>query len=95
MRQKEIIDRLSKTVGGKSKKEIGEVLSAYHLLMREILEKEGFLRIKDFGSFKVVERNARACRNPQTGEMLEVPAKKVVKFKPSCIMLRILNRGEN
>ncbi|MDR3258548.1 MAG: HU family DNA-binding protein [Fusobacteriaceae bacterium] len=33
-----------------------------------------------FGKFKVIERAARTCRNPQTGEEMKVAAKKAVKF---------------
>jgi len=29
----------------------------------------------------LVERKERMARNPRTGEMVQVPAKKVVKFK--------------
>ena len=34
-----------------------------------------------FGSFSINERAARQGRNPQTGETMQIPAKKVVKFK--------------
>jgi len=34
-----------------------------------------------FGSFSVSERSARAGRNPQTGKTIQIPAKKVVRFK--------------
>ena len=34
-----------------------------------------------FGTFSVSERAAREGRNPQTGEAMNIPAKKVVKFK--------------
>ena len=34
-----------------------------------------------FGTFSVSERAAREGRNPQTGETMSIPAKKVVKFK--------------
>lgn len=40
------------------------------------------VHIVGFGSFKVLERRARKGRNPRTGEMIEVPAKKAVKFTP-------------
>ncbi|MDL1971245.1 MAG: HU family DNA-binding protein [Candidatus Desulfofervidaceae bacterium] len=33
------------------------------------------------GIIKVVQRAAREGRNPVTGEVIEIPAKKVVKFK--------------
>lgn len=34
-----------------------------------------------FGTFSVNERAARQGRNPQTGKTMQIPAKKVVKFK--------------
>ena len=34
-----------------------------------------------FGSFSVSQRAARKGRNPQTGQEIDIPAKKVVKFK--------------
>ena len=37
--------------------------------------------IAGFGSFSIRERAARSGRNPQTGEQIDIPAKKVVKFK--------------
>jgi len=35
-----------------------------------------------FGTFQVIERKARKGVNPQTGERLQIPAKKVLKFSP-------------
>jgi len=34
-----------------------------------------------FGTFKVSKRKARTGRNPQTGETIKIPAKRVPKFK--------------
>ncbi len=34
-----------------------------------------------FGTFSVTNRAAREGRNPQTGKTMQIPAKKVVKFK--------------
>jgi len=34
-----------------------------------------------FGTFSVSERSAREARNPRSGETMNIPAKKVVKFK--------------
>ena len=47
--------------------------------------------ILGFGSFKVAERSARTARNPQTGEMVEVPASKAVTFKLSKSLKEKLN----
>jgi len=37
--------------------------------------------IPGFGTFEVVERAARKGRNPKTGEEIDIPASKAVKFK--------------
>jgi len=39
------------------------------------------LTLVGFGTFSVSERPARTGRHPQTGASMEIPAKKVVKFK--------------
>ncbi len=36
-----------------------------------------------FGTFSTSSRSARTGRNPQTGKEIKIPARKVVKFKPS------------
>ena len=35
-----------------------------------------------FGTFTVAERKARTGKNPQTGETIKIPARKVPKFRP-------------
>jgi DNA-binding protein HU-beta len=35
-----------------------------------------------FGTFSVAERSARMGINPSTKKAIEIPAKKVAKFKP-------------
>ena len=39
--------------------------------------------ISGFGSFKVVNRKERQGRNPRTGDALQIPASKTVKFTPA------------
>lgn len=49
----------------------------------ENLKKGDTTQILGFGSFSVDERAAREGRNPKTGEKMQIPAKKVAKWKPS------------
>ena len=44
-----------------------------------------------FGSFTVRERAARTGRNPQTGEEIEISARRVLTFKSSPILKKVLN----
>lgn len=47
--------------------------------------------IAGFGSFQPADRAARTARNPQTGEAIQVAAKKAVKFKASKTFKDALN----
>lgn len=38
------------------------------------------LRLPGVGSLSVIERQARTGRNPQTGEEIDIPERRVVKF---------------
>lgn len=47
--------------------------------------------IAGFGTFEIVERAARECKNPRTGEPVYVEASKAVKFKPSSALKSAVN----
>ena len=51
--------------------------------IRERLLKGEKVQVSGFGVFYVKDRRAREARNPRTGEKVDVPAKKVVAFRPS------------
>ncbi|WP_310600173.1 HU family DNA-binding protein [Desulfobulbus sp.] len=45
--------------------------------------KEGKrVTLTGFGTFTIVERAPRTGRNPQTGETVPIPPRRVVKFRP-------------
>jgi integration host factor subunit beta len=44
------------------------------------------LEFREFGVFEIKERAARKAQNPRTLEKVDVPAKKVVKFKVGRLM---------
>ncbi len=46
------------------------------------------VQIIGFGTFSVVEKEAREGVNPRTGEKIPIAARKVVKFKPSTEILK-------
>ena len=51
------------------------------------IRKDGEVQIKDFGTFKVKATAARTGRNPSTGEAIQIPAGKKVKFIASKFLL--------
>jgi DNA-binding protein HU-beta len=66
---------------GVSKKEAKTVLEAFNSEIIEVLKKEKKVKLPGLGIFVVKERKARMGRNPKTGEAIQIPAKKVVKFR--------------
>lgn len=58
------------------------VLNAFLAAVEESLVEEGKLTLTGFGSFSVDSREARQGRNPRTGETLNIPAGKVIRFRP-------------
>ena len=60
----------------------------------EGLKKEGQVTLIGFGSFVVKKRTARKGRNPQTGESIKIPAKKVLSFRPGKNLKEAVN-GKN
>ncbi len=56
-----------------------------------VLKTGDSLSIKGFGAFRVDERAARKGRNPQTGQEIDIPASKTVKFTPSSVLKEEIN----
>jgi integration host factor subunit beta len=48
----------------------------------QALRREEKIELRGFGSFRVRQREARRGRNPKTGAPVDIPAKRVVYFKP-------------
>ena len=47
----------------------------------QALANDDKVQLIGFGTFAVVEKPARTGRNPRTKETIQIPARKVVKFK--------------
>ena len=65
-----------------SKADAGKALQGFMQTVTETLAKGDKISLIGFGTFSVVERAARSCKNPQTGKKMDIAAKKVAKFKP-------------
>ena len=80
MNKRELID----TVASKAeitKKEADAVVNATLDAIIEGLTKEGKVILPGFGSFEVRNKTAREGRNPRTGEVVKIAAKRAPAFK--------------
>ncbi len=64
-----------------SRKDTDKVLKAFTDVVVEEMKNGGRVQIVGFGTFEAVEREARLCRNPKTGEKMMIEATRVPKFK--------------
>ncbi len=78
MNKADLINEVSKVVSTKKEAQIAVdcILSS----IKESLTNKETVQIAGFGSFKVVKREARKGRNPQTGAEIDIPARTVPKF---------------
>jgi len=81
MNKAELVEEVSSQTG-LTKKTSREAVNAVISAMTDSLGREEKVTLVGFGTFRVMERKARRGRNPQTGKELEIPAKKVPKFRP-------------
>jgi integration host factor subunit alpha len=57
-----------------------EVVDQFFECMRENLETGHQIKLSGFGNFELRDKKARPGRNPRTGKVVEVSARRVVTF---------------
>ncbi|MSS72463.1 MAG: integration host factor subunit beta [Candidatus Latescibacteria bacterium] len=61
--------------------------------LREALLQGGRIEVRDFGSWTVKATNTKLnARNPRTGAVVVVPARRKVRFKPGRILKEALSQ---
>ncbi len=80
MNKTELIDAMA-SGAGISKAEAKKALNAAIDAITNALKNDERVALVGFGTFSTSTRAARKGRNPQTGAEIDIPAKKVVKFK--------------
>ena len=91
MTKADIVENVYEKVGGFSKKEAAEIVETVFDTIKETLERGEKIKISGFGNFVVRDKNARAGRNPQTGQEITISARRVLTFKPSQVLKVTLN----
>lgn len=91
MTKAEIVEKVYERAGFPKRESYEIVESAFELLREELRQGEK-VKIAGFGNFTVKEKASRRGRNPQTGEEIEIPARRVLTFKPSNVLRDALNK---
>ncbi len=93
MTKADLVEKIAVTVN-LTKKETEVVMDTMFDGIAKALasSNDGKVELRGFGSFRVRRRGARQGRNPQTGAMVSVPAKKVPYFKPGKELKALIDR---
>ena len=76
---------------GVNKREASEIVMSFFDEISGELEKGGTVKLSGFGVFCLRSKNSRPGRNPKTGEMIPVSARRVVMFHPSHILKALVH----
>jgi integration host factor subunit beta len=93
MTKAELVEKLANK-SKLSRKQAVDVINAMTQSISDSLAEGNKVEIRGFGSFRIRERNGRTARNPRSGKIVEVPAKKVPFFKPGNDLKKMVD-GEN
>jgi integration host factor subunit beta len=83
--KKELVNRIADTTGV-TKVVAKEIIQSFLNAIIDELAEGNRLEFREFGVFESRERAARRAQNPRTLEKVEVPAKRIVKFKVGRLM---------
>jgi DNA-binding protein HU-beta len=81
MNKADLIDKIAKDARI-SKTASAKALESFVEGVTRSLKKGDRVALVGFGTFTVSKRKARVGRNPQTGEQIEIKARKVARFRP-------------
>ena len=92
MIRSELLQALAKENPELRTEEIEQVVDTFFDGIADSLAEGGRVELRGFGAFSTRHRQARAGRNPRTGESVSVPEKRVPYFKPGKEMRARLNK---
>jgi integration host factor subunit beta len=92
--KKELVARIS-TQTGQTKVITKDILQRFLDEIIAELARGNRLEFREFGVFEIKERPPRRAQNPRTLEKVDVPAKKVVKFKVGRLMKERVGMGRS
>ena len=91
MNKGDLIDKISASTGI-SKTSAAAAIDVLVASVTAALKKGDRVTLVGFGTFSVLQRKARNGRNPQTGGVLNIAARRVAKFTPGVELKKHVNK---
>lgn len=94
MTRSALIEKVAQKVDWLTLKQTEIVIETVFDSIKDALKRGEKIEIRGFGNFRLKERRPRKARNPKTGESVDVPEKKAVRFKAGKELKETLNTSE-
>ena len=91
MIRSELIQKLAEANPDLAARDVEAIVTTFFDEIGRRLAADGRVELRGFGAFSTRARDARTGRNPRTGEIVAVEAKRVPYFKPGKEMRVRLN----
>jgi len=89
MRKRDIVLKISQDTGIKQVVVKEVVHRAFDVILQSLINGQR-IELRNFGVFLVKKRKKRIGRNPKTGEVVPVPERQIVVFKPGLEMKKLI-----
>ncbi len=86
----DIVKEISNSTG-LPKNLIKKIVNDYLIVLSHKIKKDRDFVIKNFGSFKIIDKKERIGRNPKTKEEFVITARKTISFIASKNLLKNVN----
>ena len=93
MNKTDLIKNVSTQIEGATQKDVTVIVDTVLETIVNTVASGEKVSLAGFGNFEVVERAARECKNPRTGEPVHVEASKAPKFKASKALKDAVNNN--
>lgn len=93
MNKADLIDKIAASTGI-SKSNAATAIDTMVDGITAALKKGDRVTLVGFGTFAVSQRKARNGRNPQTGAVIKIAARKVAKFTPGIELKKAVNKSK-
>ncbi len=94
MLKRELINEVAGQLGGYYKQDIAVAVDIILGEIAQALIDGRRVEIRGFGSFSVRTRKPRSTKNPKTGNMMNIPARKTLHFTMSKSLKEVLIEKE-
>ena len=78
----ELLEQIIQTKKGVNRHDAEPVIDRFFNLVSQTLGRGEVVRMSGFGNFLLLDKKERPGRNPKTGEVIPVTARRVVTFRP-------------